>query len=501
MATIASRLTAGAVMRATSALVGALVGFLMMPFLVSQLGDHWYGIWTAVGSFVSAYYLLDLGLSSAVTRFVTESLARERFEAATNYVSTAFALYTVLGIALLLTTAVATFYVPYFVDPSTDTKTVRFLVFLSGASLAVGFPFKAYAGLIQAKLRYDLLAGWNALLVLLLAGLTYVLVKNGSGVLGLAYVTVIGMLLSDAIFVFLSRSAVPEVRLKLASIDRAVVRELFGFSIWSFVIQIAGLARVQSNPLVVGWLRGASEVTHYAVGARIAETAVGFLATSTNVVQPVLTAYFANGESERLRGALILFSKINASIAFFVVGMLLILGESFIMVWMGPGYSESTLVMYALAIAYGAAFIIYPLDNSLYAVRKHRFLAITGLVEAAASVSLSLALGKHMGMVGVALGTSIPMVVARFAIVVPYACRQTALGAAVYWRALAKCFSAGGVALLPVVSWDAYQEWEPSYESFTLIVIVSGLIYWPLVMWTAFSQEERIKLGGMFGRA
>jgi O-antigen/teichoic acid export membrane protein len=498
MATIAFRLTAGAAMRAASTLVGAVVGLLMMPFLVSSLGEHWYGVWTTVGSFVGAYYLLDLGLSSAVTRFVTESLARDRFDAVNRYISTAFALYVGLAVALLAATAIATFAVPYFVEDSADTRTIRYLVFLSGASLAAGFPFKAYAGLVQAKLRYDLLAGWNALLILFLAGLTYVLIRNGSGVLGLAYVSMVGMLLSDAIFVLLSRRAVPEARLSLASVDRTIVGELFGFSIWSFIIQISGLIRVQIDPLVVGWLRGASAVTHYAVGARIAETAVGFLATSTNVVQPVLTTYFAKGETERLKEALILFTKVNASVAFFVVGMLLVLGEPFIRVWMGGGYADSTLIMYALAVAYGLGFIVYPLDNSLYATRKHRFLAITNLVDAAVNLSLSFLLGTYFGAVGVALGTLIPMVVTRYAIVVPYACRQTELTMRTYWRALSRCFVIGVVALLPIVAWVAGQKRELGYGSFTAIIVVSGAVYWPAIIWGGFSQAERAKLSGAF---
>ena len=51
----------------------ALVSIVMMPFIVRMLGDRMYGLWILVATFVGYYGLADLGLSSAVNRFMARA--------------------------------------------------------------------------------------------------------------------------------------------------------------------------------------------------------------------------------------------------------------------------------------------------------------------------------------------------------------------------------------------------------------------------------------------
>src|SRR6266404_935706 len=53
-----------------------VVAFFLTPFVIHRLGQLSYGIWTLVVSMVSYFGLFDLGLRSAVTRFVAGDSAR-----------------------------------------------------------------------------------------------------------------------------------------------------------------------------------------------------------------------------------------------------------------------------------------------------------------------------------------------------------------------------------------------------------------------------------------
>ncbi len=48
--------------------VNIVVGLLLLPFVVAKLGQTGYGVWMLVGSIIGYYGLLDLGVSSAVSR-------------------------------------------------------------------------------------------------------------------------------------------------------------------------------------------------------------------------------------------------------------------------------------------------------------------------------------------------------------------------------------------------------------------------------------------------
>src|SRR5688500_12680513 len=70
-------LVRGSALRVLTLVASVAVSFFLMPFLIHALGDRWYGMWALIGSITSYYALLDLGLTSAVNRFLTRAIARE----------------------------------------------------------------------------------------------------------------------------------------------------------------------------------------------------------------------------------------------------------------------------------------------------------------------------------------------------------------------------------------------------------------------------------------
>lgn len=486
-------LASGAVARALLALTNALIGFMMMPFLVREIGEHWYGIWTAVSGVTAAYFLLDLGLSTAVTRFVTEALAKSDDERANRIVSTSFAMYSVLGVGVLAVATVAALLCSRFVAEPADVGTVRMLLMMSGASLAAGFPFKAFAGIVQARLRYDILAYWQIALAVLLALTTIALVSGGKGVMALGYVTVVGTLLSDVIFFAVSRR-LSSVSLAVSYVSRETVRELFSFSIWAFMIHVSEQLRARVAPLVVGAIQNATAITHFTIGARLAETAVGFLWNSFNVIQPVLTRYHVTGEKDNLKSALLLFSKINACIGFFVTGMIIVLAERFLALWMGTEYPVAFPVSCMLSVGLCAMFVVYPLDNVLYALRKHRMLAVFNWADAVACVALGILLGRLYGVIGVALGTALPMLLTRFGLVVPYALKQAELRLSEYAGAIFSVLAVASVVMVAAGLVLRYVPYGGSYWHYAVVVIVCAVVYFPAVVFTSFAPPDRSRL-------
>ena len=93
----AGRLARGSVLRTVHqfALVG--VSFAMMPFMVHTLGDHYFGMWALVGTFVSFTGFLDFGLSQAVTRFLAAGLGSGDEEQCNRVFNTALAWYVAVG--------------------------------------------------------------------------------------------------------------------------------------------------------------------------------------------------------------------------------------------------------------------------------------------------------------------------------------------------------------------------------------------------------------------
>src|SRR5438552_15896387 len=86
--------------------VSISVAFFLSPFVVHNLGNVAYGIWTLVNSMIAYMGLLDLGMRGAVTRFVSKHHARSEHLESSRAVSAAFWLRLGIGTIIVLTSLV-----------------------------------------------------------------------------------------------------------------------------------------------------------------------------------------------------------------------------------------------------------------------------------------------------------------------------------------------------------------------------------------------------------
>ena len=70
------KLLPGSALRLASLFTAAISSLLLMPFVVHHLGDRLYGFWTLAATFVGYYGLLDLGLSSAVSQYLSLAIGQ-----------------------------------------------------------------------------------------------------------------------------------------------------------------------------------------------------------------------------------------------------------------------------------------------------------------------------------------------------------------------------------------------------------------------------------------
>ena len=86
--------------------------------------------------------------------------------------------------------------------------------------------------------------------------------------------------------------------------------------------------------------------------------------------------------------------------------------------WVGDEFSDAIPVLYVLVIGHTVAVSQNVGIGMMYALKKHHWYAITSTIEAILNLTLSIILVLHYGIIGVALGTVIPMLIIR-AIVQP----------------------------------------------------------------------------------
>ena len=75
-----------------------LISFLLTPFIIKYLNIAGYGVWTIVSSVIGYYGLLDLGVTSAVIRYVALYLGQKDSRAFNEIISTSISIFCIIGV-------------------------------------------------------------------------------------------------------------------------------------------------------------------------------------------------------------------------------------------------------------------------------------------------------------------------------------------------------------------------------------------------------------------
>ena len=84
------RLFLGSSLNTVNLIVSVFSGLLVTPWMMHAYGDSTFGIWSLVASFMGYYGLLDLGLSSAISRFVSRAIGQKNHHQINEVVTTGF---------------------------------------------------------------------------------------------------------------------------------------------------------------------------------------------------------------------------------------------------------------------------------------------------------------------------------------------------------------------------------------------------------------------------
>ncbi len=402
-----------------------ITGFLMSPFLVHNLGDAVYGVWVLLGSLVGYMGLLDFGLTVSTVKYVAEHRARGDQEAINKVMSGSLAVYSAVGLLTLFIGGAVSFYFNDIFNSPLSRNVAAAAVILATINQAISFPAAVFVGMIRGYQRYDLDAGVTAVTIAVRSALVVVLVKMGYGILALSAVTFAFDIVRMAYLAWWCYRLNPAIVIARKYIDAAHLRTLLGYSSLVFVIVIAKRMIFFTDSIVVGAFLSTAAVTAYFVGNRLVLYLHSLVSEMVGVLTPAASDLDARNQHGAIKELVIISTKYTLLLALPASAIFFILGGIFIELWMGPAYKGSWLIMIILTAGILAHLIEMPSHTMLLGRGKHRIVAKLTFAQAIANLGLSLLLVKPLGMKGVALGTSIPMIV------------FTAIAIPVYFRYLA----------------------------------------------------------------
>lgn len=390
------------------------VGFFMAPYTVHKLGETQYGIWALVLQLTGYMGVFDVGLRSALVRFISRARTLADEDELNSVLSSTMLFNCMLALlALIVGFGLSVFALTFLKIPAELHAVTRTAIILATITLAVGFPMGMFQAVLAGASRWDLSNGVGIITLVLRTIAVIVLLEKGYGLVALAAAHLLTSLLGWSVGVVLAHRVLG-FRLRLASIRRQVIGPILSHSSNSLLISVANRINYQIDSVVISLFLPVHFVTIYVIGFELVRYFRELLNGASQVIAPVVTGLDTQGRADELRGVVLNGGKYILLLAYFGATTLLFVGPYFIGVWMGAGYIESSgPVLQIIALSVFASATAHIPSQSLYGLGKHRVNVWCTAVEAVINLSVSLTLIRYFGIYGVAAGTLVSVFIVR----------------------------------------------------------------------------------------
>ncbi|MCK4820254.1 polysaccharide biosynthesis C-terminal domain-containing protein, partial [bacterium] len=357
-------------------------------------------------------------------------------------------------------------------------------------NLAIEFPLKVYAGILCSILRYDIISYVELLTLLLRTAFTVIILVLGYKVLALAIAIVLAGVPNKILHIYYVKKHMPHLRLQISQWTTAGLKTLFSYSFFTFLSKLAEELKFNVDVIVVTAFLSFEVVTHYRIASIPVVYFRSLLVTMLGIFFPLYCQQLGAGDHEALKKSFFFSTKLAVCIASFVGFCLVALGQPFFNRWMGPEYLDAYPILVILTV--GCIIDIAQVNSPavLFATSKHKMFALYTFAEGLFNLILSLLLVKPYGMIGVALGTLVPLLVVKLVIQPIHICKVMSISYTDYIGKILKTVCKVLVALIiPTMASVIFA--APKYFNLFAICSLSAVSYIVVLWFIELSRDEK----------
>jgi O-antigen/teichoic acid export membrane protein len=489
--------------------IQALIGLLLVPFLLRHLGKEAYGLTTLVGVIIGFTVLADLGLRLALGRQLTEQVAKKDFKRYNELACTGLLLFVSIGlICVSVCVMLAPMLVNFFkLSPALRSEAIFLIRWYGSASILLSFTAPVFGAIITSMNRFDLVnirqIGFS-----ILTGIAYFLVLGltGTGIFGWAVVSLVSSVCSCLILLVMARRVFPPLDLRLRHFRPEAVGSLFSIGGYMYALQLTNVLSVQANPLIITSFFGPSGVALFTPGGSLPTQVRPLVTALVDQLHPVTTAYYVTGHLKELQDLLIRGTKYTVLISIPVCVVLAVFAIPFMRLWLEPSlgsdYRIPAFVMMCWAVADLFNYASGTQWPVLLGTKRLKFWVWTQIPAGILNIALAFFLVAYtrLGIVGVMVATVLICILRRPILIVhtAHVCGMSA------WRYFTEAYGRplGVLLLVGLAATVIHFTFRPT-TWFQLLGCVGGVgILWiPLSWWGGFDREDRQTTMRILGKA
>jgi O-antigen/teichoic acid export membrane protein len=387
---------------------------LLIPALVRNVGTESYGLYALVVSALSLCALLEFGAGVGALRAVAGADAddprshdvRNATLSTLTVVTTLVGVLTLVALLALLPGAPSLLRVP---APLHD-EARGLLLFLGLRSAVLPWPLGVFRGALIGRGDVALANGIQAGATALYAVVALILLPHGLGLVGFGALSLAAFLVEHAAYLFYCWRRIPGLRVSPRLFDRARLRDALALGGAQTLVSLAGILLLRTDPLIVGWRLSLEAVAIYAVALKVAEQGLNFVKQFANALPPIVASLDGRGDRKGLARLLVDGTRLSLLPAGLVGLPFFFLGGELLGLWMGPDFVAAGAPLAVLALATALTAPQFVLASLFTYTGRYSWTGRIAALTAAVNVTASLCLVGPLGLVGVALGSLVAVI-------------------------------------------------------------------------------------------
>lgn len=495
---------AGAVLSYVALIVNAVTTFIYTPLILSFLTTSEYGVYQLIGSIIAYLGVMDMGLSTTLSRFYVEAKVKEDESHVENLLAMAAVIYGILTVLSVIVGIGFDFLLPNLFGKSFTNRELELahqMMLLVLANCVVVLPGNYFLAVINANERFVFARTLRIMRYLLqFAGVLAVL-ELGQGAIGVLAVQVFLNLIADVAYIVYYRGRL-HIKARLHCWDKRLLFHIFSFSGYILLNMVFDQIFWKTGQVVLGAVVSAAAVGVYGIATQLITS--GYMEISTGVTSvflPKLTAMSAKTEDmTEINGLFNRIGHIQALLVWGICAGFAAVGQEFIYVWAGPEYVEAFWATLILMLGLNVSLVQNLGISVLQAKDKQGFRAVLYVIIAALDLLVSIPVSSEFGVIGCAITAAIFLFIGTGPIMNWYYHTKIGIDIPKFWYEVLPILLPATLAAIGTIGFSAITGLGPSYGSILIKCLFFVVIYFALCWKWFFTEYERGIIHGIVHR-
>ncbi|GEM_PF-4931086 len=391
----------------TRVILGLPLSLFLTYFVLKKLSLSDYGAWALLVAFFSYFSLIDLGMTTAVTRFISHFKTQNKLKMVNRILNTALVFYLLTGLflSILLIYLKPSFQNFFFKNNQNVISLVYILVILMAY---VDFVFSTFLSVLNGFQRMDVTSTVDLFKTILFTIFAYLCLSWQPTLQSLALAFTFMTLFWAGISFFACRRFFPQLTINFTYFNLSLFKKMLKFGCQSYLASLTILLHFNLDKFLVSHFLGVEKVAFLDIALKLINQSRMVVSSFISPLMPAAaekTLIFKNKISTFYQNSF----KYVFILAALVFGGLITISPLFIRLWLGPGFTMAIIATQILAFGHFINLLTGPASSIILAQGNPKPLFWFSLLEAILNLIFSFSGIIYYGFYGSLVGTSLSL--------------------------------------------------------------------------------------------